>query len=141
MRLSARKHSTCCELRQASRPREIELNEQVNPLEAGLRRFCNDFKGCYTGQEIIARQITYDKVTTQLVGLLPDGPLLPTAEVVVNDKKVGWVSSAVRSVALDRPIALAFLRRPHNEPGTQVKVRIGDQSIPACVTTLPFTSA
>ena len=44
-----------------------ELTEDVTPLEAGLRRFCDDHKGCYTGQEIIARQITYDKVTDHLV--------------------------------------------------------------------------
>ena len=47
----------------------VELTGEVNPLEAGLAWACADNKGCYTGQEIIARQVTYDKVTRTLVGL------------------------------------------------------------------------
>jgi folate-binding protein YgfZ len=116
----------------------FELTEQVNPLEAGLRRFCNDHKGCYTGQEIIARQITYDKVTTHLVGLLLDGMVAPEAKIMAEGKQAGWVSSAAHSIALQRPIALAFVRRPHHEPGTQLAVQSGDQSIGATVHALPF---
>ena len=116
----------------------FELTEQVNPLEAGLRRFCNDHKGCYTGQEIIARQITYDKVTTHLVGLLLDGMVVPEVKIVSEGKQVGWVSSAVHSSALGRPIALAFVRRPHHEPGTQLAVQSGDRTIAASVARLPF---
>ncbi|MFZ2360689.1 MAG: glycine cleavage T C-terminal barrel domain-containing protein [Anaerolineae bacterium] len=115
-----------------------ELTEQVNPLEAGLRRFCDDHKGCYTGQEIIARQITYDKVTTHLVGLLTEELAAPDAKIIADGKQVGWVSSAVHSVALDRPIALALVRRPHHDPGTPLVVQSGDQAIAAIVTTLPF---
>jgi folate-binding protein YgfZ len=116
----------------------FELTEQVNPLEAGLRRFCNDHKGCYTGQEIIARQITYDKVTTHLVGLLLDELVAPEAKIMAEGKQAGWVSSAVHSIALQRPIALAFVRRPHHEPGTPLVVQSGDQAIAAIVNPLPF---
>ena len=119
----------------------LELTEQVNPLEAGLRRFCDDHKGCYTGQEIIARQITYDKVTTHLVGLLLDGMVAPEAKIMAEGKQVGWVSSAVHSIALDRPIALAFVRRPHHEPGTQVTIQSGDRPLGATVALLPFAPA
>lgn len=115
-----------------------ELTDRVNPLEAGLRRFCNDHKGCYTGQEIIARQITYDKVTTHLVGLLPDKPVAPEAVVRGDGRPVGWVSSAVHSIGLGRPIALAFVRRPFNEPGTEVAVEAGTEAVPAEVSDLPF---
>lgn len=116
----------------------FELTEQVNPLEAGLRRFCDDHKGCYTGQEIIARQITYDKVTTHLVGLLLDGMVSAEAKVVAEGKQVGWVSSAVHSIALDRPIALAFVRRPHHEPNTPLGVQFGERALAANVVPLPF---
>jgi len=116
----------------------FELTEQVNPLEAGLRRFCDDHKGCYTGQEIIARQITYDKVTTHLVGLLLDGMVAPEAKVMAEGRQAGWVSSAVHSVALERPVALAFVRRPHHEPNTQLVVQSGDQAMAAAVHALPF---
>jgi folate-binding protein YgfZ len=116
----------------------FELTEQVNPLEAGLRRFCDDHKGCYTGQEIIARQITYDKVTTHLVGLLLGDMAAPEAKVIAEGRQVGWVSSAVHSVALDRPIALAFVRRPHHEPGNPLEVQVDDRTVPATVSASPF---
>ena len=93
---------------------------------------------CYTGQEIIARQITYDKVTTHLVGLLLDEMVAPEAKVMVEGKQAGWVSSAVHSIALDRPIALAFVRRPHHEPNTPLVVQSGDRAIAAIVHALPF---
>lgn len=115
-----------------------ELTEQVNPLEAGLRRFCNDHKGCYTGQEIIARQITYDKVTTHLIGLLLDAPVSPEAALLAGTKPVGWISSVVHSIALQRPIALGFVRRPHHEPGTALVASSGDLHSPASVAALPF---
>lgn len=118
----------------------FELTEQVSPLEAGLRRFCHEGKGCYTGQEIIARQITYDKVTTHLVGLLPDAMPAVEAKLMAEGKQVGWVSSAVQSIALQRPIALALVRRPHHQPGAQLTIQSGDQAIPAAVVPLPFTS-
>lgn len=117
-----------------------ELTDQVNPLEAGLRRFCNDHKGCYTGQEIIARQITYDKVTTHLVGLLPEQAVAPGAAVQAEGRQVGWVTSVAHSPALGRPIALAFVRRPHHEPGTVVNVAGTRGAVPAQVTTLPFVA-
>jgi folate-binding protein YgfZ len=115
-----------------------ELTEQVNPLEAGLRRFCNERKGCYTGQEIIARQITYDKVTTHLVGLLLDEPVAPEAKLMAEARQAGWISSAVHSIALDRPIALGFVRRPQHETGTRLAVQAGDRAVAATVAALPF---
>lgn len=127
---------------EAGRPAPgFELTDQVNPLEAGLRRFCDDHKGCYTGQEIIARQITYDKVTTHLVGLLVEALVAPEAKVMAEGRQAGWVSSAVHSIALQRPIALAFLRRPHHEPGMEVAVQSGDQTLAATVVALPFAQA
>lgn len=118
-----------------------ELTEQVNPLEAGLARFCNERKGCYTGQEIIARQITYDKVTTHLVGLLLEELAAPGAKIMAEGRQAGWISSAVHSIALDRPIALGFVRRPHHESGAQLAVPSGDKALPAVVVPLPFPIA
>ena len=119
-----------------------ELTEDVTPLEAGLRRFCDDHKGCYTGQEIVARQITYDKVANHLVGLLPAAPVTAKAHVQADapgaPQGIGWVSSAVHSVALDRPIALAFVRRAFSDPGTQVVVESSDGPVAAEVVALPF---
>ncbi|MEA3335593.1 MAG: glycine cleavage T C-terminal barrel domain-containing protein [Chloroflexota bacterium] len=118
-----------------------ELTDRVSPLEAGLRRFCDDHKGCYTGQEIIARQITYDKVTTHLMGLYPQKPVTIQSPILANGRKIGWVSSSVHSLGLDRPIALGFLRRPFDEENTQVIVDQTSGPVEAVVTTLPFLDA
>ncbi len=110
-----------------------ELVDSYNPLEAGLGWACADDKGCYTGQEIIARQITYDKITKTLVGLRAEAPLTVGQELVREGRKVGTVTSAVESNALGA-IALAVVKRPHNQADTELQV--GEQSVR--VVALPF---
>ena len=111
-----------------------ELTGAYNPLESGLAWTCAENKGCYTGQEIIARQVTYDKVTKTLVGLR-SAALLETGQVIsVDGRTVGEVTSAGFSPTLDAPIALAVIKRPHNLPGAQVHA--GEAT--AEVTALPF---
>jgi len=112
-----------------------ELTEEYNPLEAGMAWACAENKGCYTGQEIIARQITYDKVTRMLVGLRSATLLAPGAMVTVEEREVGRVTSAAFSPQLQAPVALAILKRPHNTPGTTVVVNGAE----ATVVALPFT--
>jgi folate-binding protein YgfZ len=99
-----------------------ELTEDFTPLEAGLAWTCAENKGCYTGQEIIARQITYDKVTKLLVGLRSEALLPVGAEVTVDGRKSGTVTSATYSPELQGPVALAILKRGRNEPGTTAEV-------------------
>lgn len=116
---------------------ETELNEEHTPLEARLEELISDNKGCYTGQEIIARQITYDKVTRRLSGLKLQKPTTEGAPILIDGRNVGTVTSAVVSPRFG-PIGLAVLRRPHYEPGAEVWVGEGEQ--PAMVTKLPFSS-
>ncbi len=111
-----------------------ELTEEFNPLEAGLAWACADNKGCYTGQEIIARQITYDKITKTLVGLRSATLLTPGSEVRAEGRSAGVVTSAAHSPSLDAPIALAIVKRPYNQPGTPVQVDDQDAQVVA----LPF---
>jgi len=102
-----------------------ELTEDYSPLETGLGWTCAEDKGCYTGQEIIARQITYDKVTKTLVSLQSAQPLNIGDEIRATNgtgRPLGTVTSTAYSPALDSPLALAILRRPHNEVGQQVQV-------------------
>lgn len=115
-----------------------ELTEEVNPLEAGLAWTCADNKGCYTGQEIIARQITYDKVTKSLAGLRSATLLTPGSELRVEGRSAGVVTSAAHSPALDAPIALAIVKRPYNQPGTTVQVVSDNATDDAQVVALPF---
>lgn len=106
------------------------------PLEAAI----SYTKGCYIGQEVVARVTYRGHVNRKLVGfVLDDGPLPGRGDrVVVGGKEVGWITSAVASPALGRGIALGYLRREHWEPGTRVEVHAGARSLGAEVTTLPF---
>ena len=99
-----------------------EISQDYNPQEAGMAWVCAENKGCYTGQEIIARQVTYDKVTKTLIGLRSATLLEPGAPVTAEGRTVGHVTSAAYSPAFEAPIALAILKRPHNTPGAQVTV-------------------
>jgi tRNA-modifying protein YgfZ len=98
------------------------LIEEFNPLEAGMGWVCADNKGCYTGQEIIARQVTYDKVTKTLTGLRTRQVVAVGSEVTVAGRNVGVVTSSALSPALNSAVALAVLKRPHNQPGTAVQI-------------------
>jgi folate-binding protein YgfZ len=98
-----------------------ELTDAFTPLEAGMAWVCAENKGCYTGQEIIARQLTYDKVTRALVRLRAELPLLEGASVSVNDRAVGTVTSSGYSPTAGS-VALAVLKRLHNVEGVEVTV-------------------
>lgn len=114
-----------------------ELSEEYTPLEAGLFSAIADGKGCYTGQEIIARQLTYDKVTQQLCGLRLS-ELTPAGErIYAEGKPAGTLTSFAHSPRFG-PIALAILKRPYFQPGTQVALGSASSDLSAVVTALPF---
>ena len=118
-----------------------ELTDDFNPLEAGLLEAVDFSKGCYIGQEVIARLDTYDKVQKRLRGLLLDD-VLPdggSPRLLLNEKEAGVVTSQVRSRLLNRPIALAYVRKAADVDGGPVTVEAGDSKVGARVVTLPFT--
>lgn len=115
-----------------------ELTEAYTPLEVGLAEAVSSTKGCYTGQEVLARQITYDKVTRQLVGLRVADPVDEGTRLWAEGRAVGEITSSARSSRLG-PIALGVVRRPHHAPGTAlVAGEEEDGGSPAEVVPLPF---
>jgi tRNA-modifying protein YgfZ len=114
-----------------------ELSDDYTPLEAGLFSAVSDGKGCYTGQEIIARQLTYDKVTQQLCGLQLSGPASNGVRLYAEGKPAGTLTSFTQSARFG-PIALAMLKRPFFQPGTQVAVGGATSELSAKVVSLPF---
>ncbi len=97
-------------------------------------------KGCYVGQEVVIRIEHQGHLNKKLGGLVLDGTTIPArgAPIHLGDRTVGHVTSAVRSPALGRVIALAYLRRECWEPGTRLHVVVPDVAVEATVTTLPF---
>ena len=118
----------------------VDVDASTLLLEAPLPEAYSLNKGCYLGQEVIAR-ITYrGHVNRKIVGFrLADARVPPAgAPVLVGGKEVGRITSAVLSPALGVGLALGFLRREHHEPGTRVEVRAGDEPLSAEVAALPF---
>ena len=118
----------------------VDVSASALLLEAPLPESYSLNKGCYLGQEVIAR-ITYrGHVNRKIVGFrFADARIPPAgAPVLVDGKELGRITSAVVSPALRVALALGFLRREHWEPGTRVEVRDGDELLPAEVAELPF---
>ena len=117
-----------------------ELSEDYNPLEAGLLHHISFNKGCYVGQEVIARLDTYKKVSKYLVGLSWDGQNLPPtgASLTVDGRRSGVVTSAVWSESLERGIGLGYVRKAYAEPGSTLTLEQGDSEVEVRVEALPF---
>lgn len=113
-----------------------ELSENYTPLETNLDRYISGSKGCYTGQEVLARQVTYDKITRRLVGVRSATPLKTGMRLLAEDKPAGEITSAVQSPQLGW-IGLAIVKRPYHEPGTHLAQAENDSTIQ--VTSLPFS--
>ncbi len=99
-----------------------ELTDEFNPLEAGLWHTIAFDKGCYIGQETIARLDTYNGVKQQLWGFHVDRPVAVGTTVTVADSKVGQVTSVRPSS--DGYIGLAYVKTKAG--GAGLSVAIGD---------------
>ncbi|TKB70516.1 MAG: aminomethyl transferase family protein [Nitrospira sp.] len=120
-----------------------ELTEEIVPPEANLEgKAFSLSKGCYPGQEVVARMDTYGNVRRRLVGLRVESDALPVkgAKLFSGDREVGWVSSAVRSPSVNHPIALGFPLRDFSSPGTALTIEVEGAKVPATVTALPFST-
>lgn len=130
-----------CARIEAGRPRYgIDMTTETIPQEAGINERAISFtKGCYVGQETVARLHYRGKPNRHLRGLRLAAPTAPGDPVRAGaeGKEVGLVSSACVSPTLG-PIALATLRR-EVEPGSEVEV--GEDSPPATVVELPFQAS
>jgi folate-binding protein YgfZ len=122
----------------------IDMDETNLAPEAGIEeRAISYSKGCYIGQEVIARIRTYGQVAKALGGLrFADSiKVLPKRgdKLYHGEKETGYVTSAAASPALKSNIALAYVRREHNAIGTELLVRTASGDLAAKIVPLPFT--
>eukprot|EP00899_Mesostigma_viride_P002087 jgi/Mesvir1/1187/Mv17681-RA.1 len=116
-----------------------ELTADYNPLEAALYSAVSIDKGCYIGQETIARLITYDGVKQQLWGLRLDTRVEPGADIVDGDQKIGKLTSCCED--LEKPgrfLGLGYIKRKAEGMGAGVSVMVG--SAPATLVDIPYAS-
>lgn len=112
----------------------VDVSEEHFPFEANLDRIISYTKGCYAGQEVVARANARGHANKRLVGLRLAAPVAPGTKLSAAARpEAGSVTSAVVSPELG-PIALAYVHRSVWAPGTELLA--GD--VVATVTELPF---
>ncbi len=126
----------------------IDMDENTFPPEAGLEEKAISYtKGCYVGQETIARIKTYGQVHRKLMGLILQGSpstmgTLPHRDdkVFKDEEEIGFVTSSAYSPILNQNIALGYIRRKAIQPDLQVTVVSSKDGIKtsAKVVDLPF---
>ncbi|HKX31822.1 MAG TPA: aminomethyltransferase family protein [Blastocatellia bacterium] len=128
---------------EAGVPREgIDAGEDYIILESELNQAVSYTKGCYLGQEVIARIHWRGQPAKRLRGLILDAGEAPspgTPVYAADGKKVGETTSSTRSFALDRNIALAYVHRYYLTPGTEFILKQGEEEVGrAHLVELPF---
>ena len=119
----------------------IDMDETKVVTETNLDDAVSFSKGCYIGQEIIARIKYRGHVAKKLTGVLleQDVELESGLRILSADhKEIGNVTSSTISPQLKHAIALAYVKYNYLAPGTQVKIVSGEKEHPAAVAELPF---
>ena len=127
---------------EAGLPRHgVDMDETNVVTETGLDEAVSYTKGCYIGQEIIARIHWRGHVAKRLSGLVfddereaPRGASIKSTE----GREVGRVTSTTISPRLKRAVALAYVKYDYLAPGTQVSVASDEEERAATVAELPF---
>lgn len=122
----------------------IDMDDTNVISETTLERDAISYeKGCYLGQEVVARLKTYGSPKQALMGLSFEAsaqPPEPGGAIVVDDKKIGRITSVTYSPTLDAPIGLAYLNRDHRVPNSTLAFTTerADATYTARVVVLPF---
>ena len=125
-----------------------ELTDAVIPLEAELEHAIDFEKGCYIGQEIVARMKYRGHPNRLLRGIEIDGTptspddckLRPGARVFNSDKEVGWITSTSFSPTLGKEVALGYVRIAFTEAGSPIQIETSDGHVNGTIVVLPFST-
>lgn len=109
-----------------------ELTEDYNPLEAGLWHCVSFDKGCYIGQEAIARLNTYKGVKQRLFGIKLAAPVEPGTKLTVDDERAGMITS----IDVADNFALGYVRTKSGGEGLEITAG----NVMGKVVALPYVS-
>lgn len=117
----------------------MDIDETTTMPEIGEKGISYD-KGCYVGQEVVAKVKYIGHVNRRFVGLTLSGSDLPELKSPIHkgEKEVGYVTTSLFSSGLNRPVALGFVSRSAYAPGTEVEIRSGGKKLEATIVDLPF---
>ena len=113
-----------------------DIDENTIILEAGFKDAINFNKGCYLGQEVVARATHIGRVNKQLVGLEVEtkDSVSPRSKLMSDGREAGFITSAAFSPGLGRVASLGYANREFAKEGTRVNVQSGQTSLAAVVT-------
>lgn len=108
-----------------------ELTEKYNPLEAGLINAVSFSKGCYIGQEVIARLDSYNKIQKHLVRLMSDEPVPLNSKIIADTKEIGITTSSSYSYSKMKNIALGYVKTEFTDTNLPISIVTPEKSISA----------
>lgn len=114
-----------------------ELTDGHNPLEAGLLHLTSFSKGCYIGQEVVARLDSYNKVKQRLMGFVGTAQVEVGASITADEKIVGSITSVTAAINSERTIAMGYIRGEHANEGTTVMIESTDGPVEFTQTLFP----
>jgi folate-binding protein YgfZ len=120
----------------------MDIDETTTMPEIGETGISYD-KGCYIGQEVVAKVKYIGHVNRRFVGLTVAGTDVPDLKSPINKagKEVGHVTTALFSPGLNKPIALGFVNRASYAPGTEVEIVSNGKPVVATIVDLPFLTS
>jgi folate-binding protein YgfZ len=113
-----------------------EWSDAYNPLEAGLLHLIDFKKGCYIGQEVIARLDSYNKVNKRLMGISSQSHFEEHDLIYVDDEQIGVITS-IFSLE-DMTIALGYVRSEHSYDETNIQIHHQGKTVDAVLHVLPM---
>ena len=154
----------CIQLMEKANIRQIsEQTADILRVEAGLPKYGMDMdestlspecdtsnrrisltKGCYPGQEVVARIVSRGHVNRSPCGFLIDSPSIPAPRTKLyfregdSTAEAGWITSAVYSPSMDSIIALGYIRSDYSSDGVRLVSSNEEPSVEATVARLPF---
>lgn len=117
----------------------LDMGAKTLSLEVPVGAAVSMTKGCYLGQEVVARGTARGHVNRRLCALRLAGPLPAAGTALVRDgKEVGQLTTVAHAFGIDAPAALGFVRREWWEPGTELAVPHGHAMAMATVAAVPL---
>ncbi len=108
-----------------------EINDEYNPHETGMLNLVNFAKGCYIGQEVIARLDTYNKVQKHLKKIEFTEPVEPNGSYELFDgegNQAGKITTTAYSIKEKQHVGLAYIRKDYLREGTELTARKAAES-------------
>ncbi|MFC2085552.1 glycine cleavage system aminomethyltransferase GcvT [Bacteroidota bacterium] len=116
-----------------------DIDETINPLEAGLGWITKLKKGDFIGRDAIL-EVKNNGVKKRLVPIVLDTKAFPRNgyKIFLDNKEIGYVTSGVISPTLNVPIALGYVDSSCSEEGQKIFISIRNNKVPATISNLPF---